>query len=92
MTNSNTEPETIFLDYVKDGKCRLLVRWKITKVEKEDPPTGKLRISWDYSERVIWWTLPQKFNAFKEVLKYLDTNQEEILNWAMATELNSPLK
>lgn len=92
MTNSNTEPETIFLDYVKDGKCRLLVRWNITKVEKEDPQTGKLRISWDYSERAIWWTLPQKFNAFKEVLKYLDTNQEEILNWAMATELNSPLK
>lgn len=88
MTNSNTEPEVMFLDYVKDGQCRLLVHWNIKEVTKEDPLTGKPRINWDYSERVIWWILPQKYDTLDEILKYLDETETEIVNWAMATDLN----
>ena len=88
MTNSDTEPEVLFLDYVKDGQCRLLVRWNIKQVEKEDPMTGKPRTSWDYSERVIWWILPQKYNTLEEIIAYLDTIEKEILNWTMATDCN----
>jgi hypothetical protein len=86
MTNSDTEPEVLFLDYVKDGQCRLLVRWSITKAEREDPMTGKAHISWNYSERVIWWILPQKYDTLEEILAYLDTTEKEILNWAEATD------
>lgn len=86
MTNANTEPEVISLDYVKDGQCRLLVRWNIKQVETDDPMTGKSRTSWDYSERVIWWTLPQKYSTLEEILAYLDANEPEILNWAEATD------
>ena len=88
MTNSDTKPEVMFLDYVKDGQCRLLVHWDIKEVTKEDLQTGKSRISWNYSERIIWWILPQKYDTLEEILMYLDVNQSEILNWAMATDLN----
>ena len=88
MTNSDTKPEVMFLDYVKDGQCRLLVHWDIKEVTKEDPITGETRTSWDYSERVIWWILPQKYETLDEILKYLDEIGTEILNWAMATDLN----
>ena len=54
MTNSDTKPEILFLDYVKDGQCRLLVRWNITEVTTDDPENPKeSRTSWNYSERVI---------------------------------------
>jgi len=88
MTNSDTEPEVLFLDYVKDGQCRLLVRWNITEVTKEDLTIGKSRVSWDYYERVIWWILPQKYDTLEAILKYLDETKKEIVNWAMATEHN----
>ena len=86
MVNSDTKPEILFLDYVKNGQCRLLVHWGIKEVMKEEQMTGKTHVGWDYSERVIWWTLPQKYDSVGEILKYLDDNQEEILNWAMATD------
>ena len=86
MTNSDTEPEVMFLDYVKDGKCRLLVHWNIKQVEKEDPMTGQLRTSWEYSERVIWWILPQKYDTLEGIRAYLVTVQDEIVNWATATD------
>jgi len=86
MTNSDTEPEVMFLDYVKDGKCRLLVHWNIKEVTKEDPMTGQLRTSWEYSERVIWWILPQKYDTLEGIRAYLVTVQDEIVNWATATD------
>lgn len=90
MTNSDTKPEILFLDYVKDGRCRLLVHWDIKESTKEDPMnTKETRTSWDYSERVIWWTLPQRYDTVAEVLAYLDGIQAEILNWAEATETNA---
>ena len=86
MTNSDTEPEVMFLDYVKDGQCRLLVHWDIKEVTKEDPMTGQSHTSWEYSERVIWWILPQKYETLEEIRAYLVTVQDEIVNWAMATD------
>ena len=82
MPNANTEPEVIFLDYVRDGQARLLVRWNITEVKTEE------RTSYNYSERVIWWTLPKPYATLEDVLAYLDSTKAEILDWAMATDLN----
>ena len=86
MTNSNTEPEKIFLDYVRDGQCRLLVRWNIKEVTTDDHMTEKPRTSWNYSERVIWWTLPRKYSTLEEIMLYLDGIEKEILDWAEATD------
>jgi len=78
----------MFLDYVKDGQCRLLVHWDIKEVTKEDPMTGQSHTSWEYSERVIWWILPEKYITLEDIIKYLIQNETEIVNWAMATDLN----
>ena len=82
MPNSNTEPETIFLDYVKDGQARLLVRWNIQQVTTEE------RTSYNYSERVIWWVLPKPYVTIDEVKAYLVTVEAEILDWAQAAALS----
>ena len=90
MPNANEKPKSIFLDYVRDGQCRLLVRWNITEVTTDDPENPKeSRTSWNYSERVIWWTLPQRYDTVAEVLAYLDSISAEIMNWAEATETNA---
>jgi len=81
MPNANTEPEVIFLDYVRDGQARLLVRWNITEVKTEE------RTSYNYSERVIWWTLPKPYATLADVIAYLDGIKTEILDWAKATDL-----
>jgi hypothetical protein len=86
MPNANTEPEVIFLDYVRNGQARLLVRWNITEVTTDDLMTGKPNTSWNYSERAIWWTLPKPYATLEGVLAYLESVQGEILEWAMATD------
>jgi hypothetical protein len=86
MPNANEKPEPIYLDYVRDGQCRLLVRWNITEVTTDDPMEKESRTSWNYSERVIWWTLPRKYSTLEEILLYLDGIEKEILDWAEATD------
>jgi hypothetical protein len=86
MPNANEKPEPIFLDYVRDGQCRLLVRWNITEVTTDDPMEKEPRTSYNYSERVIWWTIPKPYASLAEVADYLDSVGEEIINWAMATD------
>ena len=91
MTNSGSKPEVIFLDRVEDGRCRLLVHWNIVDSTKEDPMTGEIRESWDYSERIIWWDLKLAdvgLGTLDEIKSYLITNEEEIVDWAKATALN----
>lgn len=87
--HSNTEPKEILIDKIKDGIARLLVRWNIQQVTIPDPMTGEKRQEWQYSERVILWILPQKYEKIDDVSKYLDGIRTEILNWAEATELST---
>lgn len=87
MPSSTLKPDEIFLDYVEEGRCRLLVRWNITEKEKLDEQIPEsAQTFWDYSERVIWWSLPTKYNTVEDVLMYLDIVHDEIMGWAMATE------
>ncbi len=87
--HSNVEPATIQIDRIENGIARLLVRWNIQQVTVEDAMTGETREEWQYSERVIKWTLPQKYANIVAVQAYLDSIQAEILNWSEATEMNS---
>jgi len=87
--HSNTEPAVIFIDKIENGIARLLVRWNIQQVTIEDPMTQDEREEWQYSERVIKWTLPQKYDSLADVQEYLDEIQNEIVNWAEATEMTT---
>ena len=87
--HSNTEPAVIQIDKIEAGIARLLVHWNIRQVTVPDPMTEETRQEWQYSERVIKWTLPQKYENVAAVQAYLDSIQAEILNWAEATELSS---
>ena len=86
--HSNTEPAVIFIDKIENGIARLLVRWNIQQVTITDPMKEETRQEWQYSERVIKWTLPQKYDTLEEVQEYLGEIQNEIVNWAEATEVN----
>jgi len=87
--HSNTEPAVIQIDRIENGIARLLVHWNIQQVTVTDTMTEETRQEWQYSERVIKWTLPQKYENVAAVQAYLDSIQTEILNWAEATELSS---
>ena len=87
--HSNTEPAVIQIDRIENGIARLLVHWNIEQVTITDPMTEETRQEWQYSERVIRWTLPQKYADVAAVQAYLDSIQAEILNWAEATEMST---
>jgi len=87
--HSNTEPAVIFIDKIEAGIARLVVHWNIRQVTVPDPMTEETRQEWQYSERVIKWTLPQKYADLAAVQTYLDGIQAEILNWAKATEMSA---
>ena len=87
--HSNTQPTVIAIDKIENGIARLLVHWNIQQVEVTDPMTEETRQEWQYSERVIKWTLPQKYENIAAVQAYLDGIQAEILDWAEATEISS---
>lgn len=86
--HSNTQPEVIAIDKIENGIARLLVRWNIRQVSVPDPMTGETREEWQYSERVIKWTLPQLYASLTDVQTYITANQSDIVNWAEATGLN----
>jgi len=89
MPTSDLKPDEIFLDYVKEGRCRLLVCWDIIQqVQKNEQISVKPSLSWSYSERIIWWILPEKYDSLDKILTYLDANKSEIINWARATEVS----
>lgn len=90
--HSNTEPAVIQIDKIEAGIARLLVHWNIEQVTITDPMTGETRQEWQYSERVIKWTLPMKYDTLDDVREYLEEIQNEIVNWAEATEMNSTEK
>ncbi len=93
MPNSNSKPDEIFLDRIDDGRARLLVRWNIAQqAQKDEQISERISTSWNYSERIILWILPKKFNTRDEIRKYLDSISVEILDWAKATDLNNSLK
>ena len=87
--HSTIEPETIQIDTIEHGIARLLVHWNIRQVEIPDLMIdGETRNEWQYSERVLLWTLPKKYTSLAEVREYLTSIQSEILDWAEATEMS----
>jgi hypothetical protein len=86
-SGSDTEPQPIEIDQVVAGRARLLVHWNVKPVTITDE-AGKPRTAYEYDERVIWWTLPRPFAGVAEVRAYLDEVALEILDWAMATEID----
>ena len=91
MVRSQTEPETLGLDVVRNGSVRILCRWDVREitVEDEDGP----RTEYEYKEWVIWWALPSpeylERRGRRQVLTdagraYLASVEDEILGWAMA--------
>jgi len=87
--HSNTEPAVIQIDRIENGIARLLVHWNIQLVTVTDTMTEETRQEWQYSERVILWTLPQKYANIAAVQAYLDGIQTEVPNWAEATEMKA---
>lgn len=87
--HSNTEPAVIQIDKIEAGIARLLVHWNIQQVTVTDTMTEETRQEWQYSERVIKWALPQKFEDIEGVKAYLESIKNEVLGYAEATELNT---
>ena len=89
---STIEPATIYVDAIKSGKCRLLCRWDIHRVEIEDEQGT--RQEWEYQEQVIeGWTLDdaaylERVNDRQRLTdagrKYFAMNEAVILEWAKA--------
>ena len=86
MVTSTIEPETIQLDYVKNGQAYILVHWDAEEIEKEtDTGTETL---WQYEECCMWWVLPKYYATRAGVQKYLTSAQAEILEWAQGSTVN----
>lgn len=85
-SGSDTEPQPIEIDVVREGRARLLVHWDVQPVTITDE-AGKPRTAYEYAERVIWWTLPRPFADVAEIRAYLNETALEILDWAQAAEL-----
>lgn len=86
MVVSDTKPESIQIDKIEDGRARLLIHWDITEQERSDEQGT--RTEYQYSERVLWWTLPQKYSSVDEVLVYLTEISADLIHWAQATEFS----
>ena len=89
--HSNTEPAVIQIDRIENGIARLLVHWNIQQVTVTDTMTEETRQEWQYSERVIKWTIPQKYDTLTDLQEYFDGIQNEVVNWAEATEMDSSI-
>lgn len=85
LAESTTEPANLYLDKVDDGKARILARWNINAVTREEG------IFYQYEEKVIIWQLPLTYqngetnvtiSAFSDAEAYITANTEEILNFA----------
>ena len=90
MQESTIYPQTIEIDTIKNGVCRLLTHWNIEGVLKDDSTT------YQYDEAVIKWTLPDTFeqnnvtvtiSTREDVEAYIEANSAEILSFAKATKL-----
>lgn len=86
IAQSDTQPETIEIDVVREGRARLLVHWDIQEIERTDD--GISRTVYEYSERVLWWTLPRPFADLAAIRAYLDEVALEIIDWAMAAGID----
>jgi hypothetical protein len=86
MVNSDTEPQTLQLDTIAGGVARILVHWDITQASRIDPD-GSIRDAWEYSEKVIPWILDQPYATTQDVINYLTSIEDEIVNYARAARM-----
>ena len=86
MPTSNTEPKTINLDFVRNGIAYILVHWDIESIEQEtdlNPST----ILYKYQECKLKWTLPKSYSTKSGVISYLNSVENEILEWAKGSKV-----
>jgi len=95
---STIQPQEIYIDKIKNGRARLLVRWDITSVARVDEMTGAEQTVYEYDEAVLWWIFPDSYTnsygdtiqikSITELRAYINLNKEEILSFAKASKLN----
>ena len=86
LCQSDSRPETIEIDVVREGRARLLVHWDIVEIERtDDDVPGTV---YEYAECALWWTLPRRFDDVAAVRQYLDEVALEIIDWAQAAEFD----
>jgi hypothetical protein len=90
MPESTIYPQEIEIDTIKGGVARVLCRWNIGAVLREDSTI------YTYDEAVIRWSLPDTFenegqtvtiSTRDDVEAYVQANATEIMSFAKATKL-----
>lgn len=95
---SNLQPQEIYIDKIKNGRARLLVRWNVETVTRIDEMSGEEQTVYQYDEAVLLWTFPDSYTnsygnliqikSITELRAYINLNKEEILSFAKASKLN----
>ena len=84
MSESHIEPKSIEIDIVENGSARLLCHWDITTIERTDEMSNSSQTYYQYSEEVLWWSLPRPFIDRASIEEYLSSNESEIISYAKA--------
>ena len=81
MVESTIKPKTIEINTVKNGKVNLLAHWDITETEREGQ---KL---YQYQEQRLNWVLPKSYTTKAGITSYLNSIEDEILDWAKGSKV-----
>jgi hypothetical protein len=96
---SNLQPDEIYIDKIKNGRARLLVRWNLETVTRIDEMTEEEQTIYKYDETALWWTFPDSYtdssdntvsiDTMDNLQAYLDSNKSEILSFARGTKIDA---
>jgi hypothetical protein len=90
---STIQPQEIYIDKIKNGRARLLVRWNLETVTRIDEMTEEEQTIYKYDEAALWWTFPHSDNGnvldnIPAIDSYVQANREEIMNFARGTQIS----
>ena len=97
MTESDIEPNEIYIDKTKNGQARLLCRWNIQQETRTEEETDEEKTFWTYNEKVLWWKFPDIFDndgtivqidSKNRLYEYLNQNKDEIMSFARGATIN----
>lgn len=91
VVESTVQPIEISIDKVEGGRVRLLCRWDIKQITREEE--SGTQVIWQYEEAVLWWTFPLEYNGvqlttMEAIYTYVTTNREEIMNFAKGSKVS----
>jgi hypothetical protein len=96
---STIQPQEIYIDKIKNGRARLLVRWNLETVTRIDEMTEEEQTIYKYDETALWWTFPDSYqdssgstvyiDTMSDLQAYLDSNKSEILSFARGTKIDA---